>query len=89
MMQMKTLPIWLYTSPELSLHSATVPLIEALDAVATAVELNKSLDPIVVILLNEKGPQGRVKTGGLWSIVSEQSMGRLNTHRVTPLASLS
>ena len=65
-----------------------MPLIEEL-ATATADELKKGLDPITVTLANANGPQGRVKIGGLWSMVSEQSIGELNNHRVMPLASLS
>ena len=41
------------------------------------------------MLTNANDPQGRVKIGGLWSMVSEQSIGELNSHRVMPLASLS
>ena len=73
----------------LSLHSTTVPLIEAL-AVATTVELNKrASDVSSVTFWNINGPHGKVDKGLLWSIAVEQFTGGLKIHRVIPEASLS
>ena len=87
-MQIVVMPIWLYSSPELSRHSTVVPLTEEL-ATAVADELKKELAPISLMFVKENGPHGRVKIGGLWSIVCEQSIGGLKSHLVMPLASLS
>lgn len=88
-MQSVTLPLELKAVPLLSLHSTTVPLSEVF-AVEITVELNKPwFDPNSVMSWNVNGPHEVVKIGGLWSIVSEQSIGLLNIQRVIPVARLS